>query len=162
MTLEELKQALEDRRRGIVAPRQDRLRESARMPFPGDALAEGCRLWYSILDRPQAGDVAILRTHSGFTAVGVYHPVVDQSAAPERKHGRRMGRSSDIKPDAAFVAEIELRPLNDLRRRECFARSDVMSILPVVDVDIVPQTQPISETGHELSRPRSSRMRRKA
>lgn len=130
MTAEELKKQLEEQRRGICPPLGNRLQEAARIPFPAGEFAPGCILSASVIEEAQPGDVVIIRTRDGRIMAGEYFPCVSAPARPTRKR-RRMGRVGEF-PEEPPAPAIELRLLEDRRRRERFTYVEVLQILKVL------------------------------
>ena len=142
MTAEELKKQLEEQRRGICPPLGNRLQEAARIPFSAGDFAPGCFLSASVIEEARSGDVVIIRTRDGRNVAGEYFPCASVPARPVRKR-RRMGRAGEF-PEEPPGPAIELRLLEDRRRRERFALAEVLQVLKVVYV-IVPEQVQTSE-----------------
>ena len=71
MTLAELKKLIAVRQGGEEPPLLDRLTEATRRPFRASEAPEGV-FWYSLTEKPQSGDVVVLRLASGELVAGIY------------------------------------------------------------------------------------------
>ena len=81
-------------------------------------------------EEAQPGDVVIIRTRDGRIMAGEYFPCASAPTRPARKR-RRMGRVGEF-PEEPPAPAIELRLLEDRRRRERFTYVEVLQILKVL------------------------------
>ena len=75
MTRAELLKLIEKRRRGAAAPESDHLTEAARIAFPMPGEPGAGRLWASMIEKPEPGDVVIMRLASGEMLAGTYQEI---------------------------------------------------------------------------------------
>ena len=131
MTLEELKKLVAARRRGVEAPLLDRRIEITRRPFRVSGALEGVLL-YSMTEKVQTGDVAVVRLASGELLAGIYAEKVPR--APNywelKPKPRRISKRPTVEKP---VIRHELRPLDSLRSKRKYTAGEVAAVYPVVD-----------------------------
>lgn len=133
MTPAELKKLIAARQRGEEAPLLDRLAENARRPFRAPGVPDGV-LWYSLIEKPEPGDVVIMRLASGEMLAGTYQeiaPHVPNYWELWPKQRRRITKQPPA--PAAPPIRYELRPLDHPHRKLKYAAADVTGIFPIVD-----------------------------
>lgn len=123
------------RRRGEEAPLLDRLTEAARRPFRAPCVPGGV-LWYSLIEKPQPGDVVVLRLSSGEMLAGAYQEVAPRVPNYWELWPKQRRRITKQPPaPAAPPIRHELRPLDHPHRKLKYTAAEVMAIFPIVDYD---------------------------
>lgn len=127
MTPAELKKLIAARQRGEEAPLLDRLTEAARRPFRAPCVPDGV-LWYSLIEKPQPGDVVILRLASGEMLAGTYQeiaPPPPPAPKPQRQETKLPERPKARKrpgPSRSMRREVREQNRQIDRERDKYAR----------------------------------------
>ena len=131
MTLAELKKLIAVRQGGEEPPLLDRLTEATRRPFRASEAPEGV-FWYSLTEKPQSGDVVVLRLASGELVAGIY-----AEKAPRLPNyweiWQKPRRISKRPPVVPPVIRHELRPLGHPHRKLKYTAPEVTGVYPIVE-----------------------------
>lgn len=132
MTLAELKRLIAVRQGGEVPPvTGDRLTGATRRPFRAPEAKEWV-FWYSLTEKPQSGDVVVLRLASGELVAGIYA----EKALRLPNYGKTWQKPRRIsKRPSVAPPEIrhELRPLEHPHRKLKYTASEVTGVFPIVE-----------------------------
>ena len=128
MTRAELLKLIEKRRRGAAAPESDHLTEAARIAFPMPGEPGAGRLWASMIEKPEPGDVVIMRLASGEMLAGTYQeiaPPPPPAPKPQRQETKLPERPKARKrpgPSRSMRREVREQNRQIDRERDKYAR----------------------------------------